>query len=55
MVASFIPDAANAILAAVGASGDAAIWDNVAPGRLTAGSQAQLEGPLFPRVDEPLA
>ena len=55
MVAAFVPDASDAILAAVGAPGNAATWDNVAPGLLAAGAPAQLAGPLFPRVDEPLA
>ncbi len=35
--------------------GSDASWDNVAPGLLPAGATAQLAGPLFPRVDEPLA
>jgi methionyl-tRNA synthetase len=55
MVASFVPDAADAILTAVGAEGASGSWENVAPGRLEAGARAQLDGPLFPRVDEPLA
>ena len=55
MIAPFVPDASDAILAAVGAPGAAASWDNVAPGLLAAGAPAQLEGPLFPRVDEPIA
>jgi hypothetical protein len=50
-----VPDAAAAILAAVGSDGSEASWDNVAPGLLPAGASAQLAGPLFPRVDEPLA
>jgi methionyl-tRNA synthetase len=55
MVAPFIPDASDAILAAIGAPGNAASWDNVSPGLLEPGATAQLAGPLFPRVDEPLA
>ena len=55
MVASFVPDAADAILAAIGGEGAASSWDNVAPGLLPGGAVAQLDGPLFPRVDEPLA
>ena len=55
IIASFVPDASAAILAAVGSAGSDASWDNAVPGLLPAGATAQLDGPLFPRVDEPLA
>jgi methionyl-tRNA synthetase len=51
---AFIPDAAERILAAVGADPAQHGWEECAPGRLTAGATASLAAPLFPRVDEPL-
>jgi methionyl-tRNA synthetase len=54
MLAAVMPDAAVRILAAVGADADLA-WAGAAPGLLPADTPVVATGPLFPRVDEPLA
>jgi methionyl-tRNA synthetase len=53
LLGAFLPVSAPRILAAVGA-GDALDWGEAAAGRLTAGAAVAGEGPLFPRVEEPL-
>jgi methionyl-tRNA synthetase len=54
MLAAVMPDAAVRILAAVGADADLG-WAGAAPGLLPADTPVVATGPLFPRVDEPLA
>jgi methionyl-tRNA synthetase len=53
-LASVMPQSARRMLEAVGAGAEIG-WAETAPGRLAAGAATHAGGPLFPRVDEPLA
>jgi methionyl-tRNA synthetase len=54
MLWSFMPDASEQILRAVGADPAGTAWSETTAGRLAAGGISSIDGPLFPRVDEPL-
>ncbi len=53
LLAAFLPESAPRILAALGAEGDLA-FDGATAGLLRPGATVQPDGPLFPRVEEPL-
>ena len=54
MLAAYLPESAPRILAALGA-GPELDWDRAAADLLPAGAAVDAAGPLFPRVEEPLA
>ncbi|CAA9535620.1 MAG: Methionyl-tRNA synthetase, partial [uncultured Thermoleophilia bacterium] len=53
MLAAVTPSSSERILRVVGAGADVA-WEQTRPGLTPAGAVVAADGPLFPRVDEPL-